>query len=354
MRDLPANWLVFRLSALGDVVLTTGPLRRWNNAYGWRFHVLTKEPFIPVFEGNPAVDSVISATAADLAMPRMNAWFAELASRYAGWGLLDLHCTLRSSLLAMRWKGPVRRYAKHSLARRVFLFSGGRFSGDILRSVNVPQRYAMAVETAPPPISALRPALYLSDQERFWAKSFLASLFRDDVLKNASGRERSRPRVALHPFAAHVHKAWPREHYKRLVSLLDASGVGWLVLGQGEALFPGDGRDLTGKTTLRESAALIAACSVLVTGDSGPMHLGTAVNTPVIGLFGPTTREWGFFPSGARDRVLETGLPCRPCSLHGRKGCVRNDECLGRIMPEEVLAAVNDVLPGDAGQEEPA
>lgn len=345
----PVNWVVFRLSALGDVVLVTGVLRYWNAVYGWRFRVVTKAPFAPVFENHPAVDSVITPTAAELAMPGIVAGFGAIAERHAGRGLLDLHGTTRSRLLAMRWKGVVRRYPKRSLARRAFLLTGGRACKCSLRALNVPQRYALAVETVPPPPDALVPVLYLTDAERAWAKSFLASLFRDDVLEKTSGAAFPRRCAAIHPFAAHTRKAWPKAHYERLTSLLDANGIPWIVLGRGEPFFPGDARDLTGKTTVRESAALIAACSALVTGDSGPMHLGTAVGTPVVALFGPTTKEWGFFPSGPRDRVLETDLACRPCSLHGKKGCPRNGECLSRISPETVLAAVEDVLPATGG-----
>ncbi len=346
MHTLPENWVVFRLSALGDVLLTTGVLRYLQERHGWRFHVLTKEPFAPVFTGNPRVEKVLAASPADLASPRMRAWFSELAARYEGWGLLDLHGTMRSALLASRWKGPVKRYAKYAFARRLFLYSGGRMCGKILRLANVPQRYALAVEKTPPEASSLVPEMYLTDTERGWGKSFLANLFGDDVLKNASSRFREGrgPYVALHPYASHPHKAWPGERYALLVSRLEEKRLPWFVLGRGEPVFPGEPRDLTGKTTLRESAALLAASAVLVSGDSGPMHLATAVGTPVIGLFGPTTREWGFFPSGPEDRVVELDHPCRPCSLHGQKGCPRHGECLALIEPETVMSVLGDIL----------
>ena len=344
MHDLPQNWLVFRLSALGDVVLATGVLRHWHAGRGWRFHVLTKDAFAPVFDNNPAVDAVIPASSADLAMPRMNAWFGELAAQYAGWGLLDLHGTLRSALLGLRWKGPVRRYRKHGLERRSFLLTGQETFGKTLRRANVPQRYALAVDSVAPPAASLAPALYLTDAETVWAKSFLANLSGDDVLKNASSQEGAKKRIAIHPFASHPHKAWPKGYFERLVRRIEARGFDWLLIGRGEPFFPGERRDLTGATSLRESAALLAACSALVTGDSGPMHLAAAVNTPVVALFGPTTREWGFFPSGPRDRVLEKSLPCRPCSLHGKKGCSKGGECLAQIEPEDVMAVLEEML----------
>ena len=337
MRDLPENWLVFRLSALGDVVLTTGAMRYWHERYGWRFHVLTRDVFAPVLEHNPAVEKVVTPAPDDLHLPRLAAWFSGLASEYAGWGLLDMHGTFRSRVLALSWKGPVRRYPKHICARRLFLLSGGKLCGETLRAVTVPQRYALAVESAPPEASELLPVMYLQEEERRWGKSFLANLFGDDVLKNAVGC------VAIHPFAAHRHKAWPTERFVGLLAALDAKNIPWVLLGRGEALFSGNDRDLINTTDIRQTAAIVASCSALVTADSGPMHLATAVGTPVVALFGPTTREWGFFPSGVRDRVLERDIACRPCSLHGKKPCPRGGECLAAILPDEVMAALEEL-----------
>lgn len=342
MHDFPHNWLVFRLSALGDVILTTGVLNHWHAERGWRFRVLTKQAFAPVFDNNPVVEGVIAAQDENLHMPRMRSWFAELAREYAGWGFLDLHGTVRSRLLSLAWKGPVLRYVKHSVARRAFLLGRGGLCRETLNAANVPQRYALAVDAAPPPASHLAPVVYLTENERGLAKSFLAKRFGDDVLKNPRSRAGI---VALHPYAAHPRKAWPKEHYTALLAALSMRNVPWIILGQGDALFPDDERDMTNRTNLRESAALLAECSVLVSGDSGPMHLATAVSTPVVVLFGPTTREWGFYPSGPRDVVLERDMACRPCSLHGKKPCPNNGECLALIRPEEVMAAVETFLP---------
>lgn len=345
MHNLPVHWVVFRLSALGDVLLTTGPLAFWNARYGWRFTVITREEFVPVFANNPHVDAVIPASEERLRMPRMNAWFSELASHYAGQGFLDLHGTMRSRLLALRWKGPVLRCSKHAFARRVFLVSGGKFHKETLNAANVPQRYLAASFPVAGDAGAgpedLLPRLYLTDEEREKGKSFLANLFGDGVLKKGAGY------IALHPYAAHPHKAWPKEHFAALCRALDEKGIPWFVLGRGDVFFPGDKRDLTNATSLRESAALLAASSALVSGDSGPMHLAGAVGTPVVALFGPTTREWGFYPAGPRDVVLEKPLACRPCSLHGKRGCPNACECLVRIQPEEVAAALAGILAGN-------
>ena len=74
------------------------------------------------------------------------------------------------------------------------------------------------------------------------------------------------------------------------------------------------------------------------------MHLAAGVGTPVVALFGPTTREWGFYPEGPRDVVLETGDACRPCSLHGSRRCAHSGRCMTGIAPDAVFAAVRRVV----------
>ncbi len=343
MRTEQENWLVFRLSALGDVLLTTGVLAHWNAARSWRFHVVTREAFAPVFSGNPVVDRVVAAADGDLRMPRLASWLRELAAEYRGWGLIDLHGVLRARLLGAMWRGPVLRYPKYGLTRRLFLSFRSEMFRSRLLSANVPQRYALAADSVAPETSALLPRLYLSAEERAWGGLLTAAL------PGAPSGADAGVRVALHPYAAHRYKSWPEANWRELIARLEGAGIPWVMLGRGEPLLPDDGRDMTNRTSLRESAAVLAACSVLVTGDSGPMHLASSVGTPVVGLFGPTTREWGFFPAGRRDIVLERDMPCRPWSLHGKQPCPDAGGCLAGIAPETVFAAVLRSLSGGAG-----
>jgi hypothetical protein len=97
---------------------------------------------------------------------------------------------------------------------------------------------------------------------------------------------------------------------------------------------------------LRGSAALIARAAALVTNDSAPLHLATAVGTPVVALFGPTVPAFGFGPRGLDDVVLEhDGLACRPCSAHGPRRCpLGHHRCMRELPPGAVAAALAAVL----------
>ena len=127
--------------------------------------------------------------------------------------------------------------------------------------------------------------------------------------------------------------------------LLRQEGISYFWVGQGEDLPEEEkSRSFVNETGLRELCALVGAADVLVTGDSGPMHIATAVDTPALAMFGPTCREWGFFPSGERDKVVQLDMPCRPCSLHGAGTCPKGNACIMNITPERMLEELRTML----------
>jgi heptosyltransferase-2 len=111
------------------------------------------------------------------------------------------------------------------------------------------------------------------------------------------------------------------------------------------AAAPGRAVSAAGQLSLPGSAALIQRASVLVTNDSAPLHLATAVGTPVVALFGPTVPEFGFGPRGANDVTLgHDGLACRPCSRHGPQTCpLGHHRCMRELSVEIVAQAVATV-----------
>lgn len=99
-----------------------------------------------------------------------------------------------------------------------------------------------------------------------------------------------------------------------------------------------------GQTSLKELIGLISRCSAFLTNDSGPMHIAVAAQVPTVAIFGPTTRELGFFPYGTGHRVIEKDLSCRPCGLHGADKCpLGHFECMTKITPDEVFATLAEL-----------
>ncbi len=155
--------------------------------------------------------------------------------------------------------------------------------------------------------------------------------------------------VGLQPGARWFNKRWPLSHYISFATALlrEHGDVRLVLFGGGEDADLGCGirqacgdrcLDLTGRTSLVETVEWLRLCSVLVTNDTGPMHIAAAVGTPVVALFGPTD-PFRTGPYGQFDGIIRTSIDCVPCM----KATCRNSEsmaCLTRLAPESVLKAV--------------
>jgi ADP-heptose:LPS heptosyltransferase len=97
--------------------------------------------------------------------------------------------------------------------------------------------------------------------------------------------------------------------------------------------------------SLEELPAVLERCALLVTGDSGPMHVAEAVGTPVVALFGPTTGHFGFRPFLPASRVVERALRCRPCHVHGGDRCpLIHHRCMNDISVLDVYDTTGRLL----------
>jgi ADP-heptose:LPS heptosyltransferase len=159
--------------------------------------------------------------------------------------------------------------------------------------------------------------------------------------------------VALAPSAAHPLKRWPLGHWKKLIELMPETE--FVVLGGPQDGFlqelaeldPTRVVNLAGKLSLRESAEVVMNSTVLVSNDTGLMHVAEQTGKPCVALMGPA--PFGF-PSRQSTRVMELQLRCRPCSKHGQGPCVNRDihqKCLVEIHPQAVVAEVQSLAGGN-------
>ncbi len=171
--------------------------------------------------------------------------------------------------------------------------------------------------------------------------------------------------IAIAPGSVWLTKRWPADAYTELVRALVAGGWGVVLIGGPEdqglcrsiaesAGKPGTVLNTAGAFTLLQSAELLRRCRALVSNDSAPMHLGVAMQTPVVAVYGATIPGFGFAPLGKRDRVVEIeGLACRPCGIHGGNACpIGTLECLRQISYERVLHTVMEVASDNPGRTE--
>jgi heptosyltransferase-2 len=159
--------------------------------------------------------------------------------------------------------------------------------------------------------------------------------------------------VLLAPGSVWATKRWGASKFIELAELLLARGDQVVLIGSP------DERDLsnhiaskvavlniTGETKIAEMVELIAGADVLVSNDSGAMHMASVAGTPTVAIFGPTVQSFGYQPWNPRARVVEnTHIYCRPCSSHGGKKCpIGTHECMTSITAQVVLESLDAVL----------
>ena len=324
--------LVIQTSFIGDTVLTTPLIARL--AEQGPVDVVVTPVSAPLLANNPGIASVI-------------VYDKRSADRGLG-GFIRLVRLLRNNRYAVAYhaQGSVRSAAlslaagirervgfETSAGRRLYTRRVPYIEGDhhATRLLGLAGNHASTIERP-------HPRLYPGQRER-------ASV---DALLGDAGSA-NEPFVAFAPGSVWATKRWPE--YAALAKELDFRIV---IVGSGAdrelaaEISRAGARtvDATGRLSLLESAELIRRAAVLVTNDSAPLHLASAVGTPTLAIFGPTVPEFGFGPLAPRSRVLGvSSLACRPCDRHGPQRCpLGHWRCMREITPRQVAAAMQELL----------
>lgn len=332
----PPRILAVRFSAIGDLVLTT-PLFRAIRTRHPQAHVtvVTRSSFLPLLADNPRINTVIGW---DPATP-FRELVADLKARSFS-HRLDLHGSLRSARLRRALGGRWGGYPKRRLARAILI----RTKRNLYRDHrHVAERYFDAARGLDVHPDGGPAELFLRREAFAAADHFLA----------AHGLGQERTLLAVAPGAAHATKRWPERHWLALMGRLTARADVVILGGAAEreiaermaAAGGARAASAAGHFDLQGTAALIKRARSLAAGDTGVMHMASAVGTPVVALFGPTVQAFGFTPYRARATILERlDLTCRPCSKMGGPRCpLGHHRCLEEILPDDVEAALRQL-----------
>ena len=162
----------------------------------------------------------------------------------------------------------------------------------------------------------------------------------DTLVKNLSENKKI---ILIAPGSKWFTKKWPEEYFKILIQNLTKRDDLLIIITGGkeekEIELDLDSKvlDLRGEISLLELAELTKRAILVVSNDSAPIHITSAFpNTRIIGIFGPTVKEFGFFPWSKNSKVFEIdGLYCRPCAIHGGNSCPeKHFRCMKEITPD--------------------
>ncbi len=318
--------LLMRFSSLGDVILLSSLVeslaRRDPKPEIW---LVTKQAFAQLYENDPRIHRVISLSTGRGAFEQL----VQTLETEVFDEILDAHASLRSR--ALTWRLPptkTTRIKKDALAR--IAWTRFRLASRALEFHAVDRYQRMVDGSSAPP----RPRIVVSPSH----------------LKNARAELGHKgPWLAIAPGARHATKRWPVESFAQLAQRFqrETNGHVLLVGGPGEddlvaavrAACDTPPHERSGRQDLSELAAVLAQCLLFVGNDSGLMHLAEAVDTPTLAVFGPTSRELGFFPRDPRSHVIEHALDCRPCSRTGARPCRMPEQwCMTRSSPQLVFS----------------
>ncbi|RYZ80877.1 MAG: glycosyltransferase family 9 protein [Proteobacteria bacterium] len=325
----PPRFLIIRFSSFGDVTqalsIPSAILAAYPDA---EIHWITRKDMAPLLRYHPAIKKVwefdrkaglggLFRLAGEMAKLRFSHVYDahnNLRSRVVAWrvsAFRSVHFLRRSQ---KRWKRFLLfRFRKNTFEKP---FSGQRDLLEPLVKWNI-------AKSLPP-----TPQLFLASEDQDTARTLLGAWADEEY-------------IALAPSAAFALKRWPLEHFKSLI--LSLPQLNFVLLGGPEDLFLDELRasapervlNLAGRASLLVSSALVQRAQVLISNDTGLLHVGEQLGRPTIALMGPA--PFGF-PSRPATTILQLDLWCRPCSKHGQGPCINKNfhQCLRDISPDTV------------------
>lgn len=345
-RELAFNKiLVIRFSSLGDIILTTPLLKILRQQFpDSQIEFCTKMSFAPILRHNPNLNKILEV-ADDIEFSELRRLKKKITSEHYDL-IIDLHNNLRTFYLKLflRFRTKVLVFNKYSF--RKFLLV--KFKINLMKELpGISQRY-IDVQHKTIPVGQryiFDPEIYTNENDRESVNILIRSL-------NITASSKL---ICIVPSSRHFTKSYPAEYYVDLINKFDVIKYSFLLVGKDDdknninliKSKTGDNvYDLCDKLNLLELAELMKRCTLVISGDTGPMHFAEAVAVPIIMLAGSSVKEFGFYPRNDNRRILEVnGLSCRPCSHIGRDSCPKGHfKCMKEIEPEIVFEEAMRIL----------
>jgi lipopolysaccharide heptosyltransferase II len=335
--------LVVRLSSIGDIILTTPLLRSLKNSFPEaRITFLIKKQYAELLTNSPYINELVTFDSNE-GMSGLNA--IRRRFRQEKFDLfIDIHKNWRSMYL--RWRlgaGKTTTYRKLIFKRTMLVW----FKLNLFNSIRpVYQRYFDSVRDFGITYDGTGTEISVPE----------AIIDKVKILLSEEGYTPEKNLVVVCPSATYSNKRWMSEGFIETSQYLMREKSAFIIIHGGKDDRPmcaliasslGKGAaNMAGTLNLTESAALLGLASLVIANDSGLLHLAQSQKTPVVGIYGPTTRELGYFPVDKSSTVVETRISCRPCTHNGLNYCPKKHfRCMKDINANTVINAALQYLP---------
>lgn len=337
------NILIIKLSAIGDVVHTLPSLAAIRKRYP-AAHItwVIEEDASDIIAGHPCLDRILVSRRkhwirnlrklrdARKTIGEIHSFVMSLRDRKYDL-VVDFHGLFKSAVLVLLSRGG-RKVGYDSMQELSGLFLNEKVYEDMAK--HAVDRYLDIARHLDAPVQTPEFHIHIEEENRKRVTQLLAE----------GGINRGDRFVAINPVALWDTKMWEDQKFAELCDRIVGELKKVVVFTGGRndetvrhirSFMHYPSVDLTGRTTLRDLACLYGRAALVVTTDSGPMHVAAAVGTPTVALFGPTDpARTG--PYGVAHTVIRAGLPCSPCFL---KTC-ETRRCMREIFVESVFQAV--------------
>jgi len=317
------KFLIIRFSSIGDIVLTTPVIRCLKQQVnGAEIHYLIKKRYSKILKRNPYVDKIhefegdLSKTIS--ALKKENYHY-----------IIDLHRCLRSKIVKIRLKVLAFPFNKLNLQKWIIV----NFKINILPDIHIVDRYFKTV------------SLFDVKNDNIGLDYFIPK--EDEIDIKQLPLKKTDNFIAFVIGAKHATKQLPVE---KMISICKKISFPVILLGGTEDIELGNKIEkeintkvynACGKYNINQSASLIKQSCVVITHDTGLMHIAAAFKKKIISIWGNTIPEFGMYPymPGEGSEIIEVkNLKCRPCSKIGHNKCPKKHfKCMNEINEEKII-----------------
>ena len=341
-----AKILVIRFSAIGDVAMTVPVIYSLATQYPQhQIKVLSRPNMAAIFAHLPSNVSFIGVDLRSTykGFVGLNKLFHELKTENFDY-IADFHDVLRTKYLRFRFLLSGKKVAhidKGRKGKKALTRTKNKIKAQQATSF---QRYVNVLERLGLPIKISFQSLY--QEKKGNITPFLS----------VTGVKGTDKWIGIAPFATHTGKIYPTKKMEQVIqSLTSYSNIRIFLFGGGKKeieilttwanKYP-SATCIAGKLKMDAELALMSHLDVMVSMDSGNMHLASLVNTPVVSIWGATHPLAGFMGWGQSEQnAVQIDLSCRPCSVYGNKPCLRKDyACLHQITPAIITQRILSVI----------
>jgi len=344
--DSNYKFLIIRFSSIGDVILTTPLIRCLRAEFpGSRIDFLVKKEFSVVLSQNPYLSDIITfdKKAGSGELIRIRKLIKQTGYNH----ILDIQGNIRSVLLSTGSGAQVSGFSKKLVARDLLI----RFGKNIYKEIKpVYLRYFESAEALGVEYDGKGTDVFPAETE----VQIVSDLLKKNNITAAT------PFLAIAPGAQWENKRWTPEGFAAAADTFCSKTGSNVVLigGSGDietcnlvqSFMKTSALNLAGQLSLMGSASLLGKASMVFTNDTGMLHMAQAMKAPVVAVYGPTTRELGFFPLAENSRVAEIEISCRPCTQKGLHSCPKKHfRCMKDLKPEMVANLALELYQANPG-----